>query len=119
MSCLGNILWFICCGFWQGISWACVGLIWCVTIAGIPIGIQCFKMAGLAFCPFGKNVRFHGGGGSMLLNLIWLIFGGLALAAEAALNGLLLCITIIGIPFGLQCFKQARLALMPFGSEVV
>ncbi|MFQ9678301.1 MAG: YccF domain-containing protein, partial [Eggerthella lenta] len=56
MSVIGNILWFIFAGFWQGVSWCLVGLVWCITIVGIPVGTQCFKMAGLTFFPFGKEV---------------------------------------------------------------
>lgn len=119
MSCVGNVLWFVFGGLLMGLSWAIVGLVWCITIVGIPIGVQCFKFASLAFWPFGRQVIFGGGAGSLLLNILWMIFGGLELAAEAALIGLLLCITIIGIPFGRQCFKIAKLALMPFGASVV
>lgn len=119
MGCLGNILWFIFCGFIQGVSWIITGLLWCVTIVGIPVGVQCFKLAALSFFPFGKEVVYDGGAGSFLLNILWIIFGGLPIAGLAALNGVLLCITIIGIPFGLQCFKQAKLALMPFGARIV
>lgn len=118
MSCLGNLLWFLCCGLWQGLSWLLAGLLWCVTIVGIPIGLQCFKFALLAFFPFGKEVRYGGGTVSFLLNLIWILVSGIPLAVTAATNGILLCCTIIGIPFGLQCFKMAKLALMPFGTEV-
>ena len=63
MSVIGNILWFIFAGFWQGVSWCLVGLVWCITIVGIPVGTQCFKMAGLAFFPFGKEVEYGGGAG--------------------------------------------------------
>lgn len=118
MSCLGNLLWFLCCGLWQGLSWLLAGLLWCITIVGIPIGLQCFKFASLAFFPFGKEVRYGGGTVSLLLNLIWILVSGIPLAVTAATNGILLCCTIIGIPFGLQCFKMAKLALMPFGTEV-
>ena len=118
MSVIGNILWFIFAGFWQGVSWCLVGLVWCITIVGIPVGTQCFKMAGLAFFPFGKEVEYGGGAGSAILNVLWFVFGGVFLALEALLNGVLLCITVIGIPFGLQCFKQAKLALLPFGAVV-
>ena len=118
MSCLGNLLWFLCCGLWQGLSWLLAGLLWCITIVGIPIGLQCFKVAALAVCPFGKEVRYGGGTVSRLLNLIWILVSGIPLAVTAATNGILLCCTIIGIPFGLQCFKMAKLALMPFGTEV-
>lgn len=119
MGCLGNALWFLFGGVWMGLSWALAGLVWCVTIVGIPIGVQCFKFAGLAFFPFGKEVAYGGGAGSVLLNILWLIFGGLVLAGEAALIGCVFCITIVGIPFGKQCFKLAKLALMPFGASVV
>ena len=118
MSCLGNVLWFFTCGFWQWLGWGIIGILWCLTIVGIPVGLQCFKMASLSLFPFGKRVVYRGGAGSMLLNILWLCFGGLELAAFVAVNGLLLCVTIIGIPFGLQCFKQAKLALMPLGAEV-
>lgn len=118
MGCLGNLLWFIFGGFALGFSWLLVGLLWCITIIGIPIGVQCFKLAGLAFFPFGKEVVYGGGAASFISNILWLIFGGLALALEAVAIGAVLCITIIGIPFGLQCFKLAKLSLMPFGANV-
>lgn len=118
MSCLGNLLWVVFGGFWQWLEWCITGVLWCCTIVGIPVGVQCFKLASLALFPFGKKVVYNGGTGSLLLNILWLIFGGLPLAVTSCVNGLLFCVTIIGIPFGLQCFKQAKLALMPFGAEV-
>lgn len=118
MGCLGNLLWFIFGGFISGMSWVLAGCLWCISIIGIPVGLQCFKFAALSFFPFGKEIRYGGGAGSLLLNIIWLLVSGLPLAIESALLGVLLCITIIGIPFGLQQFKLAKLALMPFGSEV-
>jgi len=119
MSCLGNLLWFLLGGIWQGLGWVIAGLGWCVTIIGIPVGVQCFKFAQLSFFPFGKEVIYGGGGVSLILNILWLIFGGLPLACVSVVNGLILCITIIGIPFGKQCFKLAKLALMPFGASIV
>ena len=118
MGCLGNLLWFIFGGFISGLSWTLAGCLWCITVIGIPVGMQCFKMAGLSFFPFGKEVVYGGGAGSLLLNIIWRIVSGFWLAVESALIGVLLCITIIGIPFGLQQFKLAKLALMPFGTTV-
>lgn len=118
MGCLGNLLWFIFGGFVMGISWLLFGVLWCITIVGIPIGVQCFKFASLAFFPFGKEVDYGGGAGSFLLNLIWILVSGIPLAIEAAVLGVLFCVTIIGVPFGLQCFKIAKLALMPFGTSV-
>lgn len=119
MSCIGNIIWVLLGGFVLALSWLITGLLWCITIVGIPVGVQCFKFASLALFPFGKEIRYGGGAGSVLLNILWLIFGGFVLAIEAAAIGLVYCITIVGIPFGLQYFKLAKLALSPFGSDVV
>ncbi|MDO5422371.1 MAG: YccF domain-containing protein [Eubacteriales bacterium] len=118
MGCLGNFLWFLCGGFLSGLSWAFAGVLWCITIVGIPIGKQCFKFAGLSFFPFGKEVHYGGGTVSFLLNVIWLLVSGLPLALESTVMGVILCCTIVGIPFGKQHFKLAKLALMPFGSTV-
>ncbi len=119
MGCLGNLIWFIFGGFAQGISWILAGVLWCVTIVGIPVGVQCFKLAGLAFFPFGKEVEYGGGAVSLILNIIWMLLSGIILALESVILGAVFCITIIGIPFGKQCFKLAKLALMPFGASVV
>lgn len=118
MGCLGNIIWFLCGGILGGLSWMLAGILWCITIVGIPIGVQCFKLAGLSFFPFGKEVDYGGGAGSFILNIIWLLVTGIPLALEHLTFGIVLCVTIIGIPFGLQHFKLAKLALMPFGAEV-
>ena len=118
MGCLGNVLWFVFGGFWQGLGWSLAGVLWCVTIIGIPIGRQCFKFASLSFMPFGKQVVYGGGAASVLMNILWLIVTGLPMALGLALNGLLFCITIVGIPFGMQCFKLAKVALMPFGATI-
>ena len=119
MSILINILWFICGGWLLGLSWLVLGLIWCITVVGIPYGLQCFKFAKLSAVPFGKEVVYSNSAGSFLLNIIWIILTGVPMAIECAALGLGLCCTIIGIPFGIQCFKMAKLALMPFGSSVV
>lgn len=119
MGCLGNIIWFIFGGIFEGLSWVAAGLLWCITIVGIPVGIQCFKIASLSFFPFGKEVVYGGGTTSLLLNIIWIIVSGIPLALIAITNGILFCITIIGIPFGMQCFKIAKLSLMPFGASII
>ena len=119
MGCLGNIIWFLSCGLWQGLSWGLAGVLWSITIIGIPIGRQCFKLATLAVFPFGKDVEYGGNTLSLIANILWMIFSGIPLALTALFNGLLLCITIIGIPFGLQCFKIAKLALTPFGAKII
>lgn len=118
MGFLGNLLWFVFGGFISGLSWFLTGCLWCITIVGIPIGVQCFKFAGLSFFPFGKEVEYGGGAVSLLVNIIWLLISGIPLAIEHVTMGCILCVTIIGIPFGLQQFKLAKLALMPFGATV-
>lgn len=118
MGCLGNIIWFLCCGLWQGLSWSIAGILWSITIIGIPIGRQCFKFAALAFFPFGKEIKYGGSPISVIANVFWIILSGIPLALSSFLNGLLLCCTIIGIPFGRQCFKFAKLALAPFGATI-
>jgi len=119
MSTLGNIIWLLCGGLLSALGWVIAGLFWCITVVGIPVGLQCFKFAGLCLCPFGKDVQYGGGEGSLLLNIIWLIVTGIPMAVIHACVGLLLCITIIGIPFGMQFFKLAKLSLMPFGAQVI
>ena len=119
MSILGNIQWFVYGGAISGLSWCLAGVLWCISIVGIPVGLQCFKIAGLTFFPFGKEVIYGGGAGSLLLNVLWIILSGLPLALEHLVFGAILCVTIVGIPFGLQQFKLAKLALMPFGAAVV
>ena len=119
MSFIGNLLWLVLGGIILGIMWFLFGFLWCLTIVGIPIGIQCFKMADLQFLPFGRDVFYdQAGAGSMLLNIFWIVFGGIELAAVNLFIGILFCMTIIGIPFGLQSFKLAKLSLMPFGARI-
>lgn len=119
MSCLGNLLWFIFGGCISGLSWMLAGCLWCISIIGIPYGIQCFKFASMSFFPFGKEIVYGGGAVSFIVNVIWILISGIPLAVEHLVTGCLLCVTIIGIPFGLQQFKLAKLALMPFGTSIV
>lgn len=117
MKVLGNILWLIFTGFWSAIAYFVYGIIWCITIIGIPFGKQCFKLGKLMFWPMGKTVN-SAFGKHPIANIIWFIFGGLELGISFFLGGLLWCITIIGIPFGKQSFKLAKLAFFPFGAEL-
>ncbi|WP_298731845.1 YccF domain-containing protein [uncultured Subdoligranulum sp.] len=119
MRFLGNLLWCLFGGLFSALSWTLAGLFWCITIVGIPVGMQCFKFANLSLFPFGKEILYAGGAPSLLFNLLWLLLSGLPLAISHAIWGCVLCLTIVGIPFGLQFFKIARLALFPFGSRVV
>lgn len=119
MKLLGNILWFLFGGLFSGLSWLFCGCFWCLTIIGIPLGLQCFKFMSLAFFPFGKEVHYGGGAVKLIANIFWLLLSGIPMAIENALFGVLLCLTIIGIPFGRQFFKIAKLSLFPFGAKIV
>ena len=119
MKFIGNVIWIICGGLLSAIGWWLAGALWCITIIGIPVGVQCFKLSSISLNPFGKDVVDEGGPVSCLLNIIWFFVSGLELAIGNALIGILLCITIIGFPFGKQFFKIARLAIAPFGARVV
>ena len=116
MSFIGNLIWFLLGGFLLGLGWIIAGILWCITIIGIPLGIQCFKIAGVAMFPFGRTVANNGGAMSLLLNILWICISGVELAVAHLIIGLLFCITIVGIPFGKQHFKLAQVALMPFGT---
>jgi len=119
MSLIGNILWFFVGGFLPALLWFFFGLLWCLTVVGIPIGVQCFKMADLQLLPFGRDVYYDGAGlGSFVLNVLWIVFGGIELAVANATIGVALCLTIVGIPFGMQSFKMSKLSLMPFGAKI-
>ena len=119
MSFIGNLIWFILVGFLGGLAWLVIGVLWCISIVGIPVGLQCFKFVSLSFFPFGKEISYSDGATSLILNILWLIFGGIELAITYCVVGAMLCMTIIGLPFGLQCFKIARLAIMPFGANII
>lgn len=118
MRVMGNILWIIFGGLLSALGWILAGCLWCITIIGIPVGLQCFKLSSISFNPFGKVIRYEGGAVSFLLNVIWFIVSGFELALGNFLLGVILCITIIGIPFGKQFFKIAKLSLCPFGAIV-
>ena len=122
LKVIGNILWFVLAGIWMAIGYVVSGVIMCITIIGIPFGVQSFKLAGYALWPFGRTVVYRTDRDealSCLGNIIWLLLAGIWLAIGHVITGVLLCITIIGIPFGVASFKLAGLALTPFGKTVV
>jgi uncharacterized membrane protein YccF (DUF307 family) len=122
MRLLGNLVWLIFGGIIIAIEYFIGSLILMITIIGIPFGIQTLKMAALAIWPFGRDTRVHeraSGCLYILMNIIWLLTGGLWIAATHAIFGIILCITVIGIPFGLQHFKLTAIALSPFGRDIV
>ena len=119
MNFIGNLFWLLLGGFILALFWAIIGLLLCVTIIGIPFGVQCMKIAGFVLWPFGREV-IPGGFGVMgaLGNIIWILICGIGLCVMHLIFGAVLAITIIGIPFGIQHFKLARLSLIPFGAEI-
>lgn len=115
-----NILWAIFGGFILALEYVLAGLVCCLTIVGIPFGMQCFKLAGLALFPFGKSFDDGGrrGVGSALFNVLWFLFAGIWICITHLTAALALAVTLIGIPFALQHLKFAVLALFPFGVRV-
>ena len=117
MKLLGNIIWIIFGGLFTALAWLIVGLLLCITIIGIPLGKQCFKFAKLSLAPFGKKVKLNFGK-HPIANLLWLIIFGWGMFLGYLVSGIACCITLIGIPAGLQAFKFSILALAPFGAKV-
>lgn len=117
MKLIANILWIIFGGILIALAWLILGALLCVTIIGIPFGLQCFKMATLSIAPFGKKVDIQFSK-HPIANILWAIFFGWEMCLCYIAAGIVLCITIIGIPFGLQVFKMATLALLPFGANI-
>lgn len=122
MSLLGNIVWLIFGGIIIAVQYFIGSMFLFITIIGIPFGLQTLKMASLAIWPFGRDTRVRdraSGCVYIIMNVIWLLTGGLWIALSHAFFGALLCITIIGIPFGLQHFKLTAIALSPFGRDII
>jgi len=122
MNILGNLIWLIFGGIIIAIEYFIGSLILIITIIGIPFGLQTLKMASLSIWPFGRTSRVQSRASGclyILMNVLWLLCGGIWIAATHALFGILLCITIIGIPFGRQHFKLTEVALNPFGRDIV
>lgn len=121
MNILLNILWIVFGGFMIAIEYVVSSLLMMLTIIGIPFGLQTMKLAALALWPFGTrivNVGWPSGCLAGLMNVIWWFVGGFAIALTHLLWGIVFCITIIGIPFGLQHFKLMKLSLFPFGNSI-
>ena len=121
MRTLGNILWFLLAGVWLAIGYAVAGLVAFILIITIPFGIASFRLAGYVIWPFGRTVVWQREAGlwSVIGNVLWIVVVGWELAIAHLVAGLLLCVTIIGIPLGVACWKMVPLALLPLGREVV
>jgi uncharacterized membrane protein YccF (DUF307 family) len=117
-----NILWLVLAGLWLAIAYVVAGVLLCITLIGIPFGVQAFKLAGYALWPFGRTLvpsPTRVKGLSVIGNILWFVLAGWWLALAHLLTGILLCLTIIGIPLGVADFKMAGAALVPFGKEIV
>ena len=122
MSVLMNILWILLGGICIAVEYVVASLGMMVTIIGIPFGLQTLKLSLLALCPFGKEIQATpqaGGCLSVIMNILWILIGGIWISLSHLVFGIVLCITVIGIPFGLQHFKLAKLALTPFGKTII
>jgi len=121
VNLLLNIIWLLFGGFIVVFAYLMGAVLLCITIIGIPFGIQCFKLAGLAVAPFGQEIREKeppSGALAVIMNIIWILLPGLELAVFHLVMALLYAITIIGLPLATQHLKMTRLALIPFGFEV-
>ncbi len=121
MRTIGNILWFVLAGLWLAIGYVVAGILACILIITIPFGIASFRLAGFVIWPFGRTAvwRREAGVMSVIGNIIWVILFGWEMALAHLVAGLLLCITIIGIPFGIASWKMIPLSLFPLGRQVV
>lgn len=121
MNILLNIIWVVFGGLMIAVEYVLASVAMMITIIGIPFGLQTLKLAILALWPFGTNIVDDGWPSGCLagiMNIIWWFVGGFAIALTHLGWGLLFCITIVGIPFGIQHFKLMKLALLPFGNSV-
>lgn len=121
MKILGNIIWLLFGGITIALEYFISSILLCLTIIGIPFGLQTIKLGILALWPFGSEIvhkETSNGCLSIFMNVLWFFIGGVWILLTHLAYGVLLCITIVGIPFGLQHFKLARLALTPFGHDV-
>lgn len=122
MTVLLNVLWFIFGGFLIALAYILGGILLCITIIGIPFGIQCFKLSILGMAPFGREIREAeppSGAVSVIMNVIWILLPGLELALIHLFLAAFFALTIIGLPFAAQHLKMTRLAILPFGFRVV
>jgi uncharacterized membrane protein YccF (DUF307 family) len=122
MNTIGNLIWLLFGGLFSALCYLIGGIALCLTIIGIPFGIQCFKLAQFVLWPFGRmavSSASSSGCISLLLNIIWIVCGGLWLAIGHMVFGLVLAITLIGLPFARQHFKLIEISLMPFGKRIV
>jgi uncharacterized membrane protein YccF (DUF307 family) len=116
-----NLLWLVLCGLWLAIGYVVAGVVMCILIITIPFGIASFRLAAYALWPFGRTTvpKADAGAPSFIGNVLWFLLAGLWMAIAHVVTGVLLCVTIIGIPLGIADFKLAAVALAPLGKDIV
>lgn len=122
MRIILNTIWLLLSGLWMAIGYVVAGALLCITVIGIPFGVQAYKLAGYALWPFGRALvpsPSRRKGLSVIGNILWFVLAGWWLAVGHLFTGVLLCLTIIGIPLGVASFKMAGAALVPFGKDIV
>ena len=121
MRVILNVIWLVLAGFWMAIAYVIVGIVACILIITIPFGIAAFRIANYVLWPFGRTTvpRRDAGVGSLIGNIIWIILFGWELALMHLVTGIVLCLTIIGIPLGLANFKLIPISLLPLGVQIV
>ncbi len=121
MRTIGNILWLVLAGWWLALGYLLAGVLAFVLIVTIPFGFAAFRLASFVVWPFGRTTEFRRDAGlwSVLGNVVWVVLLGWELALAHLVAGLLLCLTVIGIPFGVACWKMVPLAFVPLGQQVV
>jgi uncharacterized membrane protein YccF (DUF307 family) len=121
MKLILNVIWLVLCGWWMAILYALAGIVAFILIITIPFGIAAFRISGYVLWPFGRSVvmRRDFGVGALIGNIIWIVLFGWELAIGHLVSGVLLCLTIIGIPLGLANFKLIPISLLPLGTKVV
>ena len=121
MRLLLNIIWFVLAGLWMAIGYAFAALVMFLLIITIPFGIAALRIALYALWPFGRTIvrRADHGVASTIGNVLWFILAGWWLAIAHLITGVLLCVTIIGIPLGLANFKLIPVSITPLGREIV
>ena len=116
MKTILNIIWLVLCGLWLAIGYVVAGVIMCILIVTIPFGIASFRLAAFTLWPFGRTLvpKPGAGAGSLVGNVLWFLLAGLWMAIAHVITGVLLCLTIIGIPLGIADFKLAAAAIAPW-----
>jgi uncharacterized membrane protein YccF (DUF307 family) len=121
VKALLNVIWLVLCGFWLAIGYVLAGILMCILIITIPFGIASFRLAAFTLWPFGRTLvpRPDAGAPSFIGNVLWFLLAGLWMAIAHIVTGVLLCVTIIGIPLGIADFKLAAAAIAPLGKDIV